>query len=587
MNKKRGPKRSIRQISSHPPTDWPLEAERELWADICRHDFWWFLQIAWGGHWYMRAHPNEQWLTDRLHKPICRWLQDKVESWESIRQRGEKIRTKVALIIPRAFGKTVMGTKALTLWAQVRNPDLSSFIGSETLNKAIDFLRPIKTLLEGNDPHAWFCWLYGVWFSPERPWTHTSVVHAARRTVGRSEASFDTWAVEGGITGAHPDWGVFDDPLSEEKIKESGSWISTVNQSMAALRPAFRTDSFFMLSLTRYRDSDVAGTYLKLEGVKSWTGHPPTNDDFTPREDGEWDVYFLQAYSREGDAMLPEVWPLRELRIYERTRPAEFAAQMMNEPGSGEHMELTTEQIADMWIKRDELPSQLVLTMHLDTAFKDNKTRGSGDESVIEVWGHDPRGNGDVYFLEGYGSDTWRIEEFTDELVRIVQRYKTQGKRFRLITDDKDTGGKHRTWEFWMRSSFHGAGLVCPPLILLMRQGTRKIIRMREAAGFWVDGHVKLVRDAPGVSRLVHQMVRLGVSAHDDWADAAADVFAADVYRPMLNPSLKTGDMGAIPRQPGDDLSGRWRTTADQARKIYDRTLGAWVEETFARDDYQ
>ena len=587
----RGPKKpSVNVLAlTKSSTQWDLEAERELWADICRTSFWWFFKIAWGADAYMEARPNERWVAARVHRPISNWLQTRVEEWEARRTSGEKVRTKVALIIPRSFGKTVMGTKALSLWAHVRNPDISSFIGSETVGKAIEFLEPIKVLLEGGDPHAWFTWLYGNWFSSERIWTKSKIVHAARQMLSRSEASFDTWGVEQGITGAHPDWGVFDDPLTEEKIKESGSWITAVNQSMAALRPAFRTDSFFMLSLTRYRDNDVAGTYLKLEGVKSWAGFPCPDDDtrFQPREDGEWDVYFLQAYDKHGDATLPEVYPVRELKLYEKTNPVQFAAQMMNEPGSGEHMELTSEQIADMWIERKDLPSQLIHTLHLDTAFKEDRTRGSGDESVYELWGHDPRGTGDVYYLEGDGSDRWRIEEFTDEIIKLAQRLKGRGKRLRLMTDDREMGGKAGTWVNWLRNSFHGAGLVMPPLIQLPRQGSRKIIRMREAAGFWADGHVKLVKDAPNVQKLVHQMVRLGVSSHDDWADAAADVFASEVYRPMLNPANRGGnDQGAIPRQPGDDIMGRWRSTEDM-RKVYDKHLKGYVQEIFKRDDYQ
>lgn len=588
MKTRRGPKRLSLNIAARSVTpNWSLDEERELWADICRRDFWWFFQTAWGARSYMADHPNDRWIAPRVHRPICRWLQSHVEDWERNRAQGNKNRKKLALVIPRSFGKTVTATKALSLWAQVRNPDLSSYIGSEVLTKAIDFLRPIKSVMDGSDHHSWFTWLYGNWFSPERIWTHGSVVHAARRVLGRSEPSFGTWGVEGGITGAHPDWGCFDDPLSEEKLKESGSWLATVNQSMAALRPAFRTDSFFMLSLTRYRDNDVAGTYFKLEGVKSWNGHPPTNTDFAIREDGEWDVYFLQAYNADGTAVLPEVWPLKELRKYESTRPAEFAAQMMNEPGSGEHMELTAEQVAQLWIDKTELPSQLILTLHLDTAFKLQKTRGQGDESVYELWGHDPRGNGDVYYLEGYGSPNWRIEEYVDRLVQLAQRLKTDGKRIRLMTDDKEMGGKAGTWVNVLKSYFHGAGLTMPPLMQLTRQGTNKIVRMREAAGFWVDGHVKLVRGAPGVDRLIHQMVRLGVSGHDDWADAAADVFAKEVYRPMLIPTRRVGDLGGIPRAPGDEQLGKWSGYNDYTLRRYDLEYRDALEEVFKRDDWQ
>jgi hypothetical protein len=526
----------------------------------------------------MKYDPSNAWLTPRLHKPVAEWLQARVEEWEERRGHGIKKRTKVALIIPRSFGKTVIGTKALTLWAQLRNPDISSFIGSETATKAIDFLYPIKLVMEGTDPNAWFIWLFGNWYNPDRPWSATKIVHGARRSTARSEASFDTWAVEGGITGDHPDWGVFDDPLSEEKLKESGTWLYTVNQSLAALRPAFRTDSFFMLSLTRYRDNDVVGTYLPLEGIRSWSGMDPPNGAFEPKPDGEWDVYFLQALDGSGESIFPEIWPTPELRKYEETRPVEFAAQMMNEPGSGEHMALTSEQVAQMWVEPNDVPRNLILTLHIDTAFKTPDRKGRGDESVIQVWGHDQKGSGDVYYLEGYGSDRWRIEDFTDELIKIVQRRKRELYRIRCITDEKEMGGKTGAWTNWLQSAFHGAGLVLPPIIQLGRTRSRKHIRIQEAAGFWVDGHVRLVRGAPGVQKLIAQMVRAGISSHDDWADAAADVFAPDVYQPMLNPSLGTGDEGGWPAQPGDDILGR-RLTNDAVRQIYDFQNGTFVDE--------
>lgn len=549
--------------------EWDLEAERQLWRHFCAREFWWFLRIGWGVELYMRNDPSNAWLTPRLHRPICNWLQARVEAWEENRSHGIKRRTKVALIIPRSFGKTVIGTKALTLWAQLRNPDISSFIGSETATKAIDFLYPIKLVMEGTDPNAWFVWLFGTWCNPDRPWSATKLVHGARRSTARSEASFDTWAVEGGITGDHPDWGVFDDPLSEEKLKESGTWIYTVNQSLAALRPAFRTDSFFMLSLTRYRDNDVVGTYLPLEGVRSWSGMDPPNGQFEPKNDGEWDVYFLQALDGSGESIFPEIWPTPELRKYEETRPIEFAAQMMNEPGSGEHMALTSEQIGQMWVEPNDVPRNLILTIHIDTAFKTPDRKGRGDESVIQVWGHDPKGSGDVYYLEGYGSDRWRIEDFTDELLKIVQRRKRELYRIKAITDEKEMGGKTGAWINWLQSAFHGAGLVLPPIIQLNRTRSRKHIRIQEAAGFWVDGHVRLVRGSPGVQKLIAQMVRAGISSHDDWSDAAADVFAQEVYQPMLNPIMGSTDEGGWPAQPGDNILGR-RLTNDEVRQIYD-----------------
>jgi len=563
------------------PLDF-LARERMIWASLCRENFWLFLQEAWGARRFMEANPNERWLTERLHKPICDWLQMHVEEWEVARRAGHKVRKKLALVIPRSYGKTVIATKALPLWAHVRQPNLSTYIGSETVEKAIDFLRPVKAVMDGTDSFGRFTEFYGSWFNPERLWTTRTVIHGAREQMGRSEASFDTWGVEQGITGAHPDFGIFDDPISEEKLKESGAWITAVNTSIAALRPAFRTDSFFMLVGTRYRDNDAIGTYLKSEGVRSWTGMSCPQDDFMPRADGEWDVYFLQALDNKGESTFPEMWPTPELRRYEASRAIEFASQMMNDPASGEHMALTMEQIEQLWVDPKDIPTYMQYTVHMDTAFKVPARQGRGDENVIEVWGHDMRGNGDVYYIEGYGSNTWRIEDFTDELLRLCQRYKKMGKRIRLMTDEREMGGKATTWESWLRSSFAGAGMTMPPFTSLARSRLKKEIRIREAAGFWVDGHVRLVRGAPGAHRLIQQMVRLGIAAHDDWADAAADVFAPEVYKPMLNPA-KAGDndKGAYPRQPGDDMLGR-RLTDDGARRYYDVANSEWVSDFWA-----
>lgn len=572
------------------PTDWPLDAERELWADICRRSFWHFFHFAWGAEFYMAANPSDRWVSRRLHRPICDWLQSHVEDWEHSRAAGLKVRKKLALIIPRSFGKTVTATKALSLWAHLRNPDLASMIGSEVVTKANSFLAPIKAVMDGSDPHSHFTWLYGNWQHPERMWTASRLVHGARRTVGRTEPSFATWGVETGITGLHPDWGVLDDPISEEKLKESGTWIQTVNQHMAAIYPAFRTDSFFMLSLTRYRDNDVAGTCLGSEGVKSWTGMKPREGGFEPRPDGEWDVYFLQAFDAENESILPEVWPTAQLLSYELKKPVEFASQMMNEPGTGEHMALTMEQVDQLWIDEKDLPGGLSISIHLDTAFKSLESRGQGDESVIQVWGHDPRGNGDVYFLEGYGSNSWRSEDFLDRLVSIVQTLKKKSRRVRCITDEKAPGGKDGIWEHALRSAFGNASIPCPKLIFFSRSGTRKnykMRRMQEAVSFWVDGHVRVVKTAPGAQKLIAQMVRLGVSAHDDWADAAADVFANEVYRPMLV-SDETAPLadGGWPAQPGDEILGR-RLTSEEMRALYDDQHQAALDSGWYSEEWR
>lgn len=558
---------------------WPLDAERDLWRHYCLESFYWFAKVAWGIEWYMQKNPNDAWFSDRVHKPLCDWLQYHVEDWE--KGRRSKRRKKLAVIIPRSFGKTVLVTKALNLWIQLRNPDTAAMIGSEVQTKAEDFLAPITEVMCGNDPYSWFSWLYGNWKDPDRTWTKKRIVHAARRAVAKTEPSFGTWGVDTGITGMHPDVGILDDPLSEEKIRENGTWLNVVNQSVAALRPAFRSDSLFILVCTRYRDNDVAGTFLdpKKEGVRSWTGMPIDDIALKVVDNGQWDVYYLRSLDERDESILPEVHPTEQLRQYRKAHPAEFSAQMMNDPASGEHMSITSEQIDELWVEDRDLPSNLRYTIHCDTAFKTDETRGKGDESVIQVWAHDARGTGDVYYIEGYGSNEWREEDFTARFINLVKKYRTKLHPLVAWTDeiifDKDL-----TWIKYLKSEAAADGIRLPRFVPCKRRGKNKEARKHDALAHWVSGHVHLIKNAPGVEYLVYQALRVGYSKHDDWIDTACDVFNPEIYRPFL-----VGMYDRSPRvtSPGDEVL-KERMTNDEARRIYDIEHAEWTtEEAFRR----
>jgi hypothetical protein len=570
-------------MGDKPP--WPLDYEKQLWGDICQKSFWWFLLAAFGGQFYMDTHPEDRWIVERVHKPLADWLQAKADDWQSRRRLGVKKRTKLAIVIPRGFGKTVIVTKAFALWNHLRNPDLSTFIGSETLNKAADFLGPIKEVLTGNDTNAYFAWLYGDWYDPERQWKTSSLVTAYRNKTGKSEPSFYCYGVGTGFTGFHPDMAFMDDPISEERIKEDGTWIATVNQSIAATRPALRNDSCFCLIGTRYRDNDPIGHFLRAEGIRSWSGMPCPDSRFEVKEDGEWDVYFLAARDSEGASILPEVDPTEELDSYENAFPREFASQKMNNPGVGEHVAITYAQIygddkgrGSMLVKREHVPRNIVISIHCDTAFKEKNFGGTGDESVIIVVGHDPRGNGDIYYLEGRGSPRWRGEEYYDNLVEMIRKYQKEGYRINCVTDeDIPQGGKGGTPRIAYESWMAGAGLrKIPPFLLFRRGGKNQEKRIRETFSYWIDGHVKLVDDAPGLRELTDQVIRFEVVEHKDRIDALSDAFMPEVYKRFR---IETDNEGEAIWSPGDEvLKGRMPRTADETRQVYDVAHGEWLE---------
>jgi len=308
----------------------------------------------------------------------------------------------------------------------------------------------------------------------------------------------------------------------------------------------------------------------------------PPYIDFGVNEDtGTWDLFFMAARDEFGDPTLPEVAPAEFLEAYERKNPMDFQAQMMNEPGEGGHMPLTRRDIETMWVDRRDLPGNLRYSIHCDTAFKDRKAVGKGDFSVIQLWGHSQNGSGEVYYLWGARSNRWSSQEFGEQLVKLIQQLKQENKRAFALTDERGMGGKEDMMAGMIWNWCSQAGMVAPPVQLLSRIGAKKEMRIRQAAGYWANGKVHLVRDAPEVGALVQEMLRIGVSSHDDMADAAADVFHEEIYTVER---LFGGDPESpVVRHPYDDILQLplESMTDENVRVLYDR---AQEDEKFKRE---
>lgn len=530
-------------------------------ARVCHDSFWHFCNYCLG---YGRK--GWKWWSPTVHRPFCDWFDSHVKEWESGRGVDDPVTRFLMVCVHREFGKTMVITKAGLLWIHLRNPDISAYIGSSTVTRAGLFFSPIKETYLGNDPESRFSWLYGNWYARDRIWTSESLVHAARTNMARTEPSVGTWGVETGLVGMHPDVGFMDDPIDYEKMGTDANWLEKVNNHISSLSPVFRADSLFVYTGTRYHDADFIGEALRKESAKTITGMPMPGVRENP--EGKWHVYYRAARDHDGKPTFPENWPESRLRDYERNNSLQYAAQLMNDPNTGAHVPLTEKQIESLYIDRP--PRDLRISVHIDTAFKSRESVARGDDTVIQIWGHSRDGSGDVYYLEGYGSNRWRVEDFNNQLVMILQRLKKERRWPFALTDEAEVGGKYGTWELMLQGWCHSAGLSAPRIALLHRGGKKKVMRITQAAGYWAEGRVKLIREAPGIDRLVGQMLRIGNSPHDDWADAAADVFHPDVYT-----TARRGGLDKQPEivRPWDDRlqTGNLETWEDKLRYL-DRT---------------
>jgi len=227
----------------------------------------------------------------------------------------------------------------------------------------------------------------------------------------------------------------------------------------------------------------------------------------------------------------------------------------MNDPNISELNPITKDQIEQCMIDKKDVPwSALRFAICCDTAFSDGSKISTKDETVLVIHGYPRNGSGDVYVIEGYGNATMRAEDFGKLIVTTVQRYRRNGFKIIALTDEKTRAGKKGSWELNLKNYFSDANEPMPRFIEFERGSTKKYERLHSAAMFWVDGHVRVIRDAPGVNKLCEQMAKIGQYAVNprikiDWADAHSDAFHPDLYQPMRRAGNQTSpwDRGATP----------------------------------------
>jgi len=543
------------------PFDHLKQFDSDAHVRLLRHgalkDFWTFFQYIFGA----RTNPKgKRWIDPEVHEPMARWFQKHVDEWFDARERGCGRQKHIAALVHREVGKTTMLVQAGICWLHLRDPEISTYIGSEKLELASKSLNAIKAVFDGTDPYPLFAKLFGDWSHGSRKWTDKEIIHVARKNISRRDPSIGTFAVETSIVGAHPDAIFYDDPISYERLQSDTNWLATVNSQITSLYPVIQSDGLVVWVGTRYDDADHFGVAFENEGVASLEGLQTDQITVDPKH-GQWHVYFMAGRNSDGIPTTPKVWPEDRLKRYQRRDPLRYAAQVMNDPTLSDTNPLTREQIKQYVVKKEQVPwNSLRYAICCDTAFSDGDKVHGKDETVFIVHGYPRNGSGDVYVIEGYGSDAWRAEDFANQLIATVQRYRRLGRSIFAITDEMTHAGKKGAWDMALISRFNDAGIPMPrgQLLQFNRRNVRKEERLVIAASFWVDGHVRVVEDAPGTEELMKQMAKIGQYMVNkkikiDWADAHADAFQPELYSPMRRAETRKP---YLPGARGIDMDG-------------------------------
>lgn len=526
-----------------PRPDWDSEIELRLWREAFRRDFWTYFQYGFGAY---KNPKGKDWIDPDIHIPMADWFQHHVFDWLQGRKERRGQQKHLAVLVHREVGKTTLFSIAGQSWLHVLDPEISTYTGSERTELSMKILGAIQSTMDGSDPYSLFTKVYGNWANNARKWTGKAVTHAARKNTSRADPSLGTFAVETSIVGAHPDAIFYDDPISYERMTTDTNWLAAVNSQVTSLFPVVQSDGLIVWVGTRYDDDDHFGVAFREEGVASLTGMETDSITVDP-VNGKWHVYFMSGRDSkqvsdehpQGKPSTPKVWPEPRLVGYQKRDPLRYASQILNDPTVSEFNPITRDQLRQCIMASEQVPwSALRYAITCDTAFRDGDKMQGKDETVYQVWGYPRNGSGDVYFVEGYSSNSWRAEDLANRLVATVQRYRRQGKAIFAITDEATMAGKKGAWRMALQNYFHDANERMPNFIIFDRHGKKKGDRLVNAASFWVDGHVRIVQNAPGSEKLIEQMSKIGQYLVNqkikiDWADAASDVFEPELYQPM------------------------------------------------------
>lgn len=505
-----------------------LALERSILAHLGQTDLRFFCRIICGlDH---PDNPKSGWWGP-AHDDLCANLQRELLDWEAAR-RITKERRYIAVIVPRGCGKSQIVSQCAMLWLHTRLPNLSTYLGNESIDLAESLLGGIKSHMLNDAPWHLFRRVFSDWRQDAPIWRNDSITHGARQSDSK-DPSFGTFSPASGITGRHPDIICMDDLVSYDALSRKSDWFSFAYGSMTDLIPVVEPNGLVLLVGTRYGDGDPFGRSFKSDGILSIDGHQ--HGPYKTSPDGLWRVFFLDGVLPDGTPAIPTCWPESEIKRYQRRDPVKFASQVRNDPKAHGLHTITEEQFNTLRVSHDKLPHKMSVSIHIDTAFKHESRKLDDSESAIIVAGHPHDGSGRVFILEVHHNNRWRAEQFGHVLVGCVKRAKAANRPVLGLTDERLPTGKDGVFTTWLSNYFVDNDETPPNIITLNRgNGESKDVRISEAIAYVVRGHVLFLNDIPGLDDLRDQLTGHPYAARKDIADAFADIFHPYFYQQRL-----------------------------------------------------
>lgn len=255
----------------------------------------------------------------------------------NFRQRGIAPGSRSAIFIPRSSLKSTICTHGAAAWTLTRNPDDRVAIFSGVYDRAQQFFHAAQRIIDSND-------LYAACYPEHVPtggqgarWNDSEAVMPSRSRF-MPEPSLFAMTAGGSTQGVHVDEALIDDIVGDDDLDASRGATADMYKKRNWFDDNQRTllqspeRSRIILAATRYSIDDPYESIMRDARVQEGWWEPISNE-YKPKEDGEWVVYYRQARELD-DSIFPEQYSVEWLSKLATEKPDTYRLHYENNPVS-------------------------------------------------------------------------------------------------------------------------------------------------------------------------------------------------------------------------------------------------------------
>lgn len=426
------------------------------------------------------------WFTPHIHGPLCRLLEDYENNH------------RLLICLPRGWLKTTLCSQVYPLWRAIRNPNIHTLLVQNTFENAVNKIRMIKKIVEGNQ-------LFRTLFPELLPdsrciWKTNSL--QLKPSAGADTGTFDAAGAGTQITGRHYNLIIEDDTVAPDISDLQENNVAPTKEDIGQaigwhrLAPPLlvnQADDQILVVGTRWFEKDLISWICENEpSYQSYFRACREN------EEGEADENGHITYPERFDEQV-----LDELKA--SMGPYLFSCLYLNKPVRSDDMTFRPE-----WMHHyDTAPGNLMTYTTVDPGGDPEESEGVTDYSVVMTCGKDLN-TGYIYVLD-YTRGKMNPSELVNSIFNHYRIYKP-------VTVGIESVAYQKALHYWVKETQRRESEYF--FVEKIQDNRRsKEVRIRGLQPVFGNGHIflrKWMKDLEG------ELLAFPLGAHDDLPDALA-----------------------------------------------------------------